>query len=123
MKKYKIGFDIGGVITTHTSLLRDIISILAKSDKVELFIVTDMEQDVAKELLEKNHFHFDSDHVLSADWLKYESRCKEEICKEYGIDILLDDYMPYLTGLSTTLGVLLMPKNNWPYNPCEWEAS
>lgn len=123
MRKYKIAFDIGGVITAHTSLLRDLIKILDGSAKIELFIVTDIPKDTAEALLKKNHFEFDSDHVLSADWLKYESRCKEAICKEYRIDILFDDYMPYLTALSTTLGVLLMPKNNLPHNSSEWVTS
>lgn len=45
MKRYKVGFDLGGVITTHTKLLRDIMRILYESGRIEFFIVTDMPQE------------------------------------------------------------------------------
>ena len=122
MKKYKIGFDIGGVLSTHTTLFRDLINIFEKSQQVEIFIVTDMCHDIARSLLRKNHFKLGDSHILCANWSKSESRCKEDICKRYEIDILIDDHMPYLTSLSDTLGLLVMPKKDLPFNSKEWQG-
>ena len=120
MKKYKIAFDIGGVMTTHTTLIRDLMIVLQNSGSVELFVITDMAQEVAYDQLKKNHFNLDTQHILYADWSKDESCCKEELCREYNIDILFDDHLPYLTALTSTLGCLIVTKNDLLYCSREW---
>ena len=121
MKRYKIGFDIGGVLSTHTTLFRDLITIFDKSQQVEIFIVTDINYETARNLLLKNHFKINDANILFADWSASESRCKEDICRQYKIDILFDDYRPYLTSLSETLGMLVLPRKDLPYNSQEWQ--
>ncbi len=91
----KISFDIGGVISKHPDLFRQIIYCLLYS--FEIHIITDMhDHDEVMEQLALNRFDMiPAERVHCADYKKYGEFCKPILIKELGIDIHFDDFPGY----------------------------
>jgi len=121
-KIYRIGFDIGGVLSTHTDMILALIGSLEKSRQWEIYYITDMPRDSAEDLLRLNQVNYEPSRLLCADWAKHESRCKAVIAKEYSLDVVVDDHLPYLSDERIPLGLMVVPRPNLSYNSNIWKT-
>lgn len=117
----RIGFDIGGVLSTHTDLVLDLIKALEQSTNWEIYYITDMPRESAEELLKLNNIKYNAINLLCADWAKYEGQCKAVIAKEHSLDVVVDDHLPYISDERIPLGLMVVPRNNLPYNSLSWK--
>lgn len=117
----KIAFDIGGVLSKHESL-RDMFNFLGTLDSVTCYIITDM-HDKEKVLrhLSENHLDFNPDMVYCADYAKYGEACKQILCDELGIHILIDDFIGYVAN-GKHVRLLVMPDVEKPYWSDDWKV-
>lgn len=117
LKPLKISFDIGGVITKFPEEFKTLIHILNQSDLVEIYVITDIPEKVTVlEILKKQGLDrlFDYVNIISADYSKYGESCKAKVMKELGINIHIDDHMPYLVE-GCTIGLFVVPRIDIPY--------
>ena len=121
-KVYRIGFDIGGVISTHTDMILALIKSLEQSRQWVIYFITDMPRSSAEDLLRLNQVNYEPSRLLCADWAKHESRCKAIIAKEYSLDVVVDDHLPYLSDERILLGLIIAPRANLPYNSSSWKT-
>lgn len=122
--KIKVSFDIGGVLSRHTKVLR--VMAMALSSRCECHVLTDMARDVAIKMLADNDLLWifsinltDGSRVHCADYSKYGENCKAILIKELGIDVHIDDHMGYLMN-SPAIGFFVMPRADLPYYSDEW---
>jgi len=112
----KIAFDIGGVLCKYPDQFKILLQALKDSVDIKLYIITDMNHESA--ILKLNEFgyldYFEYNNIYSADYSKYDQKCKSVLCKDLGIDILIDDYIDYVYE-NPTIGLLVMPRPNINY--------
>lgn len=117
----KIGIDIGGVITKYPHIFRTLINELSKTN-VEVFIITDMSFEKAINLLKKNDITLPLyGNIISANYEEHGESCKTVLCKQLGIDIMIDDHMGYLAEPTGGLRLFTMPDTNEPYFHDDWK--
>lgn len=122
----RVAFDIGGVLTKFPRQFRELIVALDAAGH-ELFIVTDI-PDVAQidqllalnglaDLIKPRNRH-------SANRERYGDMSKAVILAHHRIDMLIDDYDPYLAWDSrlgpAPIRLKVMPDNFRPYIAAEW---
>lgn len=93
----KVGIDIGGVLSKYPELMIEMIdSLLASGNQV--YIVTDMHPiEEVRRTLEQNWIRCDLIQAICvADYAKHGEACKAIICRDNGIDVLIDDHPGYL---------------------------
>lgn len=124
----KIAFDIGGVISKYPNLLRELWRVLQKHSEVEIHVITDMhdKDDVMKQLTD-NGFCISPKQVHIADYDKYGNMSKAMLLKELDINMLIDDFGPYLEWDSqlgpAPLRLMVMPDSFKPYWHESWKCS
>jgi hypothetical protein len=123
----KVAFDIGGVLSRHTEVLRKMAEVFwSATDIFETHVLTDISKKKAMQMLMNNGlahlFGPDGERVHYADYAKYGDNCKSVVLKEVGIDILFDDHMRYLMD-TPALGLLVMPRPSLPYYSDQWKNS
>lgn len=119
----KIAFDIGGVISKYPEIFKKFIEAI-NQDKIELFILTDMHpKEKVKETLWMNGFGFADENILIADYTKYGEAAKAVLCKEYKIDIFIDDFIGYVNDTGAPIRLLLMPNSKLPYWADSWKVT
>lgn len=124
MAKIKVAFDIGGVLSRHTEVLRKMAEVFwAATDIFETHALTDILKKMAMQMLIENDlihlFGSDGERVHYADYAKYGENCKSVVLKEIGIDVLFDDHMGYLMD-APALGLLVMPRPSLPFYSNQW---
>jgi hypothetical protein len=114
----KIAFDIGGVLSKY-SKLRDLYVQLSQSD-IEVYVISDI-HPIKKivEILKLNDLPITN--VYSADYSKYGERCKQILCDALEIDILIDDFVGYLST-GKHIRFLVMPDPDKPYFSDDWKT-
>ena len=129
----RIAFDIGGVLSKYPDLFRSLIQALNYTDthsvhatrNVEIYIISDIKpKEKAIAFLKDNGFYNDLflSNILVADYNKYGEACKAVLCKEYAIDIFVDDHLGYLTPKSGAVRLLVMPDDSRPYYAASWKT-
>src|SRR5438552_1728563 len=118
MKKIKIAFDIGGVISKYPDIFRTLLRVVDAGSyefeswfgMCEVHIISDMYPlDKLLTVLRDNGFDFiNPSCVHSADFAKHGERCKAVLCEELGIDLLIDDHPGYVTD-GKHVRLLVMP--------------
>lgn len=119
----KIAFDIGGVISKYPEKMRELIIALICGG-IDVHIITDMPKTASDRLMIENGFHrvIGLDKVHNANWALHQDQCKAELCKELGIDILVDDRPDYCAGLDC-IGFVVSPRPKLTYNAATWKDS
>ena len=72
-------------------------------------------------MLELNKIQIDNTKVYSADYKTYGEHCKTKLCEDLGIDILIDDFMGYLSD-GKFVRLLVMPDSSKPYWHDTWKV-
>ncbi len=121
-KIYKIGFDIGGVLSAYPEQFKTLINALEQSPHFQVYYITDMPRATAEELLTLNEIQHNPERLLCADWNSHQNECKTRLANEVGLDFLVDDHLAYLIGETNALGLLVVPKSKQPYNHQEWKT-
>jgi len=121
----KVAFDIGGVLSRHTEVLRKMAEVFGSAtDIFETHVLTDISKKMAMQMLMDNGlahlFGRDGERVHHADYAKYGDNCKSVVLKEIGIDVLFDDHMSYLMD-APALGLLVMPRASLPFYSDQWK--
>lgn len=119
----KIAFDIGGVLSKHR-VLRDMFEALQYSYcDSEVYIITDMhdKERVIKTLKDNLNFEIHPNNIYCADYAKYGEACKQILCDELGIDILIDDFIGYVAN-GNYVRLLVMPDVEKPYWSDDWKV-
>jgi hypothetical protein len=110
----KIAFDIGGVIGKYPETFIPMIQALERGG-MDVYVLTDIpDLDKAIAKLSKLGCTISSERVLCADFEKYGERCKANIIKENGIDLLVDDHPGYCAD-SGCLSLFVWPNPHRPY--------
>ena len=110
----KIAFDIGGVIGKYPETFIPMMRALEKGG-IEVFILTDIfDRHKAIAKLSELECTISAERVLCADFEKHGERCKAELIKEYGIDILVDDHPGYCAD-SGCLSLFVWPDPHRPF--------
>jgi hypothetical protein len=122
-RNYKIGFDIGGVLSREPEVFKAMISAFRSSPIWETYILTDMPKEKAESLLQANNIDYDKENLLCADWNESQEMCKAELVKKHGLDILVDDHLGYVTPEEIPIGLLVVPRPKKPYNSPEWKLN
>jgi hypothetical protein len=116
--KLRVGIDIGGVLSKYPVRIKELIATLRRGG-AEVFIITDMPEDTALRLLNKNNLAFLP--VLCADWAKYQELCKTVLATEANLDIVIDDYAPYVAE-GEFIGMTVSPKPRLQYDGPGWNT-
>lgn len=112
---FRISFDIGGVLSKYPSKFYKLILALSDNPNIEIYVITDIpDHDRAVKLIQDNGFPILAERVLSADYNSYGEKCKEEIIKQYKIDMHIDDFLGYVAHTSC-INLLVCPNPNEPY--------
>jgi hypothetical protein len=122
----KISFDIGGVLSKHPKIFKEILTAL--SAVAEIHVITDMHEhsEVVEQLKDNGFGMIPSERVHCADYKKYGELCKSILVKELGIDLHCDDFAGYLQWDSqlgpAPLRLMLMPDGFKPYWHEDWKV-
>lgn len=123
----KIAFDVGGVLSKYPQIFRPLLEMLHRRGddpayRIECWVISDM-HPVEKiiDMLKANQMPFLSHRVRSANYALHGEACKAVLCKDLGIDILVDDFIGYVaTPGSPLIRLLLMPDPSLPYYHDSW---
>lgn len=118
--KYRVGFDIGGVISKFPEPMKALMRALASSPEHEVFIITDMPIAIAKQMLECNNVPFDDEHLICVDFSAHQDLCKSNLAETHGIDIMIDDRPDYV-ALGFQIGFIISPRPLLPYEHASWK--
>ena len=119
----KVAFDVGGVLTKYPHVFKPLMHALHFSNgDVEVFIISDMHpKQKIVDMLALNSLNFFEDNVYSADYEKHGEMCKAVLCKELGIDLLVDDFPGYV-AMGDHVRLLVMPHPKEPYFHDSWKT-
>lgn len=121
----KIAFDIGGVLSKYPDVFRPLINILVLTQSVvEVHVISDMhDKDKMLKMLYSNAIRVPQERVHSADYKTHGEGCKAELCRELGIDILIDDFAGYVSVPDAPpVRLLVMPDVSKPYYHPTWKT-
>lgn len=116
---FRIGIDIGGVISKYPAEFKALIRALSQSTEFEVFIITDMPKSDARIVLKDNHIDICDSKLLCSDWIKDGDLCKTVLMKEHKIDIMIDDRLDYIMQ-GVHLGLFVIPRPESGYFAKEW---
>lgn len=118
----KIAFDIGGVLSKHEPIRKLYMACVYFPYLIIPYIITDMhEKDKVLELLSANDIPCIKKNVYCADYTKYGEACKQILCDELEIDILIDDFIGYVAN-GKHVRLLVMPDVEKPYWSDDWKV-
>ena len=113
--RVRVSFDLGGLVTRAPRVLVPIIRALVASPEVDLLSLTDLDRGRAREVLDEVGLGEIPDAALiCASWDDGGELCKVEARRAHGIDLHVDDLLPYaqhcdLPDGRPGLGLVLMP--------------
>lgn len=115
----KIAFDLGGVLSKH-ACLRQLYLSLSQVEEIRLFVISDMHNvEKIKNMLQMNDLP--TCNVYSANYEKHGEKCKQVLCEELGIDMILDDFIGYVAQ-GKQVRLLVMPDPDEPYYSDDWKT-
>ncbi len=125
----KIAFDIGGVLSKYPHVFRPLIHVLRMAEleeiydyTVEVYVITDMKPHAkAVAFCHDNGIDVPADRIFSADYETHGEMCKAVLCKELGIDLIIDDFPGYVAA-GNHVRLLVMPHPTEPYYHDEWKT-
>ncbi len=118
----RIAFDIGGVISKHPDLYRELMQSMDLMG-IEVYILTDMHPfEKVCETLTLNHIPFTRERVLVADYDGFGDMCKDVLLREHKIDMFFDDFIGYVVGDGSPIRCLVMPDATAPYYHESWKT-
>jgi len=122
----KIGFDIGGVLSKYPEIFRALIRKLSNPEPAglpnsfEIHVISDMHDVKAMyKMLLTNNIIINENNIHSADYKTYGEYCKTKLCKDLGINIMIDDFIGYLAE-GDFVRLLVMPDPKKPYYNDSW---
>lgn len=115
----RVAIDIDGTITECPAFFR----LLTQSQLFEIVILTgrpSIERESTEELLQELQISYSSLHFVTPKEIDQDSKAK--FCKEYRIDVLIDDDDEYSLNLDADT-FLLKPrsKTNWESSSKTWK--
>ena len=131
----RVGIDMGGCISKFPDEFFILVETLAAGTKalqangskcgVEVWIVSDMHpKEKIMDMLLRNGWNISCDRVVSADYKAHGEFCKAVVCKEHGIDVLIDDFIGYVcTPGAPKVRLLVMPDASRDYYHSTWVCS
>lgn len=124
-RNWRIGFDIGGVISKYPQEMKEMMWMLQGHDSVEsspfeIYIITDMPRAQAIAMLKENKIWFEPERLLCADWAKNGDKCKSILMKEHEIDIMIDDRLDYIME-GCRIGLFVVPRPEVGYYAKNWK--
>jgi hypothetical protein len=124
--KLRIAFDVGGVISKYPGPLRALLLALhsTRLPGVEVHVVSDMHpREKVLDMLARNAIDVRPERVHSADYKGHGEACKAVLCRELGIDVLVDDHAAYVcTPGAPPVRLLVMPDPWLPYYADDWQT-
>ena len=118
----RIAFDVGGVLSKYPHVFRPLIHALLKADDIEVHIISDMHpKEKIGLMLLANGIDMMHSRVHSADYQTHGEMCKAILCKELGIDLLIDDFPGYV-AMGDHVRLLMMPHPTEPYYHDDWKT-
>jgi hypothetical protein len=123
----KIAFDVGGVLSKYPRHFTRLMEALRDAGH-ELHVISDMHpREKILEALRRNGFLLTGlvaeGSVHSADYANYGEACKAALCRDLGIDALVDDFPGYLVWPwpgPAPLRLLVQPDPYRPYWSALW---
>ena len=121
--KYRVAFDIGGVLSKYPDQFRSMAKALQASCEWEIFVITDMpDHDSTVQVLRDNGFDFIPENcVVNADYARHGEGCKKVNIEELGIDMFFDDFVGYVAHTSA-INLLVFPNMFQPYYASSWKT-
>lgn len=118
----KVAFDVGGVLSKRPEIFIPLLNALEASEEVEVFVVSDMHpQEKIIDMLYRNNIRIDPERIISSDYDKHGELCKTLVCKDLGIDILIDDFPGYV-AVGDHVRLLMMPDPTRDYYADAWQT-
>ncbi len=110
----RISFDIGGVLSKYPEQFLPIVKMF-QDGGAEVFIITDIpEHEKAVLYVQGNGYNVPADHVLNADYSKFNESCKEKLIEERKIDVHIDDHPGYCAH-NKSINLFVWPDTSKPY--------
>ncbi len=110
----RIAFDIGGVLGKYPEIFRVMIEALLAHPDVEVHVLTDVPPPRAIRLVHVNGFVIPAERIHSCDVARHGDDCKAVKIAELGIDVLIDDHLPYLRNVNA-LRLHVQPDKDRPF--------
>lgn len=119
----KIGIDMGGVLSKYPEILIPLVNSIAMNiADIEVHILSDISpKEKIQDWLDRNNVYVNPENVHSCDYAEHGELCKAIKCKELNIDILMDDFIGYLTE-GAPIRLLVMPDAQRPYYHDDWKT-
>lgn len=125
-----MAFDIGGVLSKYPKVFKPLLRSLwiancqtyHGGELTDVYIISDMhpKEKIWDWLLRNDlDIYIEKDNVYSADYTTHGEKCKAVLCKELGIDILVDDFPGYVAD-GEHVRLLVMPNTNKSYYHDTW---
>lgn len=120
----RVAFDIGGVLSKYPGIWRPIFHVLARAPGIDVYVISDMKPHAkTMAFCHDNGFMVPAEQIRCADYETYGELCKAVLCRELGIDVLIDDHMGYLvTADQPLVRLLVMPDPLLPYYHNDWKT-
>ncbi len=119
----RIAFDVGGVLSKYPAVFKPFMDALLTGG-VEVYIISDMHPKAKiLDMLQRNGIDLGAASVHSADYKTHGEACKAVLCRELGIDVLVDDFIGYVAEIDAPpVRLLVMPDSSRPYYDDEWKT-
>jgi hypothetical protein len=118
---FKLGVDVGGVLSKYPDKLVPLLRSLGRGGFVEVHILTDMDRVKVLDMLEVNDVDVPPERVHACDHEGHGEACKAVKAAELGLDMLWDDYLGYLAAPGAPpLRMLVMPDPTRDYYHPTW---
>lgn len=117
----RIAFDVGGVLSKRPEVFIPMMRGLAAGG-AEVYVLSDVfSAEKVIGMLALNDIELPTGRVISADYQTHAELCKTRVCKELGIDILIDDFIGYVSE-GDHVRLLMMPDASRPYYAPTWKT-
>lgn len=115
----RVSFDIGGVLSKYPDVFRPMVDALQKGG-AEVFVITDMhDHEQSVRFVRGNGFDIQPERILNSDYNEHGEGCKEEVIKQHGIDLHIDDFPGYVAHTSC-VNLFVWPNPLRPYFDDSW---
>lgn len=115
-----IAFDVGGVLSKYPDVWRPLLEKLYTHNDIVVLIISDMHpREKIIQMLMMNNLHFHWANVYSADYATHGEMCKTVLCRQLGVDIMIDDFPGYV-AVGDYVRLLVMPDPTKPYYHDAW---
>jgi hypothetical protein len=119
----RVAFDIGGCLSKHPEL-QMLLQCLLDAAGVEVHVISDIKpHEKAVAFCHDNALSVPKERIHCANYDTHGERCKEFLCDQLGIDILIDDHMAYLWAIGhPPVRLFVMPDPTRDYYDPDWKT-